>query len=78
MLDLTNRYIDEYGLTAMMITHNMADAIAMGNRLLMLDEGKILLDVRGEDKKKLTVEALVDIFHQVKKQDYANDKSLLS
>jgi len=78
VLDLTNRYIDEYGLTAMMITHNMADAIAMGNRLLMLDEGRILLDVRGEDKKRLTVEALVDIFHRVKKQDYANDKSLLS
>ena len=78
VLDLTNRYIEEYGLTAMMITHNMADAIAMGNRLLMLDEGKILLDVRGEEKKRLTVESLVDIFHQVKKQNYANDKSLLS
>ena len=56
VLDLTSRFISEYGLTSMMITHNMSQAIKYGNRLLMMDRGEIILDVSGEEKRNLTVE----------------------
>ena len=62
VLDLTQEIVNENHLTTMMVTHNMRDAIHIGNRLIMMDEGKILLDVRGDEKKNLTVEDLMKKF----------------
>ena len=78
VLDLTTRFINEYKLTTMMITHNMNHAIQYGNRLLMMDDGEIILDVRGPDKHELTVEKLVDRFHQIRNKDFGTDEVLLS
>ena len=61
-----------------MITHNMRDAIANGNRLIMLNNGKVILDIEGEEKKKLTVDDLLHKFAQVSGEDFANDRALLS
>ena len=65
-------------LTTMMITHNMQDAITHGNRLIMMMEGKIILDIQGEDKKKLTVRNLLDQFEKASGQEFSNDSALLS
>lgn len=62
VLELTDRLIAENGLTAMMVTHNMRDAIAHGNRLIMMEGGRIVYDVSGEEKRSLTVEALLSRF----------------
>lgn len=78
ILTLTREFIEEYRLTAMMITHNMSQAIEYGNRLLMMDEGEIILDIKGEEKKKLTVENLIERFHQLRKKSYEDDRALLS
>ncbi|MBN2440499.1 MAG: ATP-binding cassette domain-containing protein [Spirochaetales bacterium] len=78
VLELTTRFIEEYHLTTMMITHNMSHAIQYGNRLLMMDSGEIIYDVEGEEKKKLTVEKLVEKFHQIKKKTFETDEVLLS
>ena len=78
VLDLTMRHIGEYGLTTMMITHNMSQAIAYGNRLLMMDGGEIILDVSGDEKKALTVEKLVEKFHEIRSRSFENDEVLLS
>jgi ABC-type multidrug transport system ATPase subunit len=60
VLEITDKLISENGLTALMVTHNMRDAIAHGNRIIMMNAGKIVLDIKGEEKKKLTVEALAE------------------
>ncbi|MCF6335149.1 MAG: ATP-binding cassette domain-containing protein [Spirochaetales bacterium] len=78
ILDLTVKYIDEYNLTTMMITHNMKHAIKYGNRLLMMDKGEIILDVNGEEKRNLTVEILIEKFHNIRKRELENDEILLS
>ncbi len=78
VLDLTTRFINEYKLTTMMITHNMNQAIQYGNRLLMMDAGEIILDVKGPEKQELTVEKLVDRFHQIRKKNFGTDEVLLS
>ena len=65
-------------LTTMMITHNMQDAIIHGNRLIMMMEGKIILDIQGEEKKKLTVRDLLDQFEKASGQEFSNDSALLS
>ncbi len=78
VLDLTTRFIEEYCLTTMMITHNMSQAIKYGTRLLMMDAGEIILDVDGEEKKKLTVEKLVEKFHEIRKKTFENDEALLT
>lgn len=64
-------------LTTLMITHNMKDAITHGNRLIMMMEGKIILDIRGEEKKKLTVEDLLHKFEEVSGEEFTNDKAIL-
>ena len=61
-----------------MITHNMKDAIAHGNRLIMMHEGKVILNIAGEDKKKLTVGDLLHQFEKVSGEEFASDKALLS
>ncbi|MBQ2059313.1 MAG: ABC transporter ATP-binding protein [Firmicutes bacterium] len=62
VLELSDRVVQEHSLTTMMVTHNMRDALAHGNRLIMMDEGRVKLDVRGEEKKKLTVRDLLEVF----------------
>ena len=77
VLDATERIVQKDHLTTLMITHNMKDAIAHGNRLIMMYEGRIVLDIQGEDKKKLTVEQLLARFGQATGSDEADDKLLL-
>lgn len=78
VLELSDRIIEEDHLTTMMVTHNMKDAIAHGNRLIMMYNGKIVIDVSGEEKKKLTVPQLLELFSKVSGSDEADDKLLLS
>ena len=78
MLELSDRIVEENHLTTMMVTHNMKDAIAHGNRLIMMYEGRIVIDVAGEEKKKLTVPQLLELFSKVSGSDEADDKMLLS
>ena len=77
VLDATDRIINQDNLTTLMITHNMRDAIAHGNRLIMMHEGRIILDIRGEDKKHLTVEDLMHEFEKSSGEAFASDKALL-
>jgi len=78
VLALTDRIVTENHLTTIMITHNMKDAIAHGNRLIMMSEGKIVVDVSGEEKKCLTVEDLLNLFNQASGREFANDRAILS
>ncbi|MCI7640434.1 MAG: ATP-binding cassette domain-containing protein [Clostridiales bacterium] len=78
VLDATQRIVEKDHLTTMMITHNMRDAIAYGNRLVMMYDGRIVVDVSGEEKKHLTVEQLLNLFSQASGSDEADDKLLLS
>ena len=78
VLHPTDRIIQEQKLTAMMVTHNMKDAIAHGNRLIMMHEGKVILDISGEDKQKLTVPDLMHQFELVSGEEFANDKAILA
>lgn len=78
VLELTNEVILEHNLTALMITHNMKDAIAYGNRLVMMHEGRIIYDVSGEEKKNLKVSDLLAKFEQASGGEFANDRMMLS
>ena len=78
VLALSDKFIEESHLTAMMVTHNMKDAIAHGNRLIMMNNGQIILDVSGEEKKKITVEYLLEAFTKLSGSEFANDRALLS
>lgn len=78
VLELSDKIISENNLTALMVTHNMNDAIAHGNRLIMMNDGKVILDISGEEKKKLTVEQLLQKFEQVSGSKIDNDRMLLS
>lgn len=78
VLDLTEKIIAKDQLTAMMVTHNMKDAIHIGNRLIMMHEGRIIYDVSGEEKKKLTVEDLLEKFEQASGGEFANDRMMLA
>ena len=78
VLELSDRIVAESRLTTMMVTHNMRDAIQHGNRLIMMYDGKIVIDVSGEEKKKLTVPQLLELFNKVSGSDEADDKLLLS
>ncbi len=78
VLEATQRIVDQDHLTTLMITHNMRDAIAYGNRLIMMYDGHIVVDVSGERKKNLTVEQLLDLFAQASGSTEADDKLILS
>ena len=78
VLAISDKIIADNNLTAMMVTHNMKDAIAHGNRLIMMHEGRIILNIAGEEKKKLTVEELLRKFETVSGEEFASDKALLS
>ena len=78
VLDITDKIIEKANLTTFMVTHNMKDAINHGNRLLMFNEGKIILDIKGEDKKKLTVEKLLKQFEMISGEQFSNDSAILN
>ena len=78
VLDATQRIVEASGLTTLMITHNMRDAITYGNRLIMMYDGHVVVDVSGEEKKNLTVEQLLGLFSQASGSDEVNDKMVLS
>ena len=78
VLETTQRIVEKDNLTTLMITHNMRDAITYGNRLIMMYDGRIVVDVSGEEKKKLTVEQLLALFSKASGSDEVNDKLLLS
>ena len=78
VLEATQRIVERSNLTTLMITHNMRDAITYGNRLIMMYNGHIVVDVSGEEKKNLTVEQLLDLFSRASGSNEANDKLLLS
>ena len=78
VLEISDRIIAENNLTALMVTHNMKDAIAHGNRLIMMNNGQIILDIRGEEKKKLTVDDLLRQFSVASGSEFSSDRALLS
>ena len=77
VLSITDQIVNRDHLTTLMITHNMRDAILHGNRLIMMSEGKIILDISGEEKKKLTVKDLLEQFEKASGEEFANDQALL-
>ena len=78
VLELSDKIVEENHLTTMMLTHNMKDAIAHGNRLIMMDAGHVVLDISGEEKKKLTVSDLLTLFSKASGTEANDDKLLLS
>ena len=78
VLSLTQELVEKDNLTTIMITHNMKDAIKHGNRLIMMHEGKIIIDVSGEEKAKLTVEDLLEMFTKASGGEFSNDRAILS
>ena len=77
VLDITDRIVNRDHLTTLMITHNMKDAITHGNRLIMMMNGRIVLDIQGEEKKKLTVKQLLDKFEEASGEEFSNDSAIL-
>ena len=78
VLELSDRIVSEHQLTTMMVTHNMKDAIAHGNRLIMMHDGRVVLDISGEEKSRLTVPDLLTLFNRVSGSEESSDKLLLS
>ena len=78
VLEITEKIVERDHLTTLMITHNMKDAIAHGNRLIMMHEGRVIYDVAGEEKKKLQVSDLLKKFEQVSGSEFANDRMMLN
>jgi putative ABC transport system ATP-binding protein len=78
VLEISDKIISENNLTAMMVTHNMKDAIAHGNRLIMMHEGRVIYDVSGEEKKNLHVKDLLAKFEEVSGGEFANDRMMLA
>lgn len=77
VLELSEQIIEEHGLTSLMVTHNMRDAIRYGNRLIMMHDGRVAVDVSGEEKKKLTIEALLERFSESAGSDEVSDRLVL-
>ena len=77
VLELSEQIINESGLTSMMVTHNMRDAIRYGNRLIMMHDGRVVIDVSGEEKAHLTVESLIEKFSEVSGSDEVSDRMVL-
>ena len=78
VLEITDKLVGESKLTTLMITHNMHDAIAHGNRLIMMHEGRVVVDISGEEKKRLTIQQLLDLFEQGSGSKFGNDAAILS
>ena len=78
VLEITDRIVTENKLTTLMLTHNMRDAIEHGNRLIMMHDGQVVVDVEGEEKKNLTVEALLALFNRASGREFTNDRAILA
>lgn len=78
VLEITDKIVTEKNLTTLMITHNMKDAIKHGNRLIMMHDGNIIVDVKGEEKKRLTVDDLLELFTKASGNEFSNDRAILS
>ncbi len=78
VLEITDKLVNEHNLTTLMITHNMHDAIVHGNRLIMMHEGRVVVDVSGDEKKQLTVPQLLGLFEKASGSEFTSDKALLS
>ena len=78
VLEISDKIVEETQLTTMMITHNMKDAIRHGNRLIMMNQGKIILDIRGEEKQHLSKHELIEMFAQIASSPLESDEVLLS
>ncbi len=78
VMELTEKIVTETKLTTLMITHNMRDAIHYGNRLIMLHEGRVILDISGEEKEKLTVAELLEMFSKASGNEFADDRAILA
>ena len=78
VLEITESIVNKSKLTTLMITHNMRDAIKHGNRLIMMHEGNVIVDVSGEEKKNLTVEDLLELFNKASGKEFANDRTILA
>ena len=78
VLELSEKIVTEHQLMTLMVTHNMRDAIRYGNRLIMMNDGKIILDIAGEEKKRLTVENLMAAFFKASGEEFVHDRALLS
>ena len=77
VLEITDKIVKENHLTTLMITHNMRDAIVHGNRLIMMHEGKVVVDVEGEEKQMLTVETLLSLFNRASGKHFSSDRAIL-
>ncbi|MCR4741350.1 MAG: ATP-binding cassette domain-containing protein [Treponema sp.] len=77
VMKLTRKFAKEYNLTVMMVTHNMQQALDYGNRLLMMDDGEIILDIKGPEKQKLTLDDLAARFKEIKNHGMTNDQMVL-
>ncbi|MCD7854804.1 MAG: ATP-binding cassette domain-containing protein [Clostridiales bacterium] len=77
VLEISDKLVKQNNLTTMMVTHNMRDAINYGNRLVMMNHGRIILDIEGEEKKKLTVETLMDKFSEASGEEFTSDSAIL-
>ena len=78
VMELTDKIVSETKLTTLMITHNMRDAIHYGNRLIMLHDGRVILDISGEDKEKLTVPELLEMFARASGDEFSGDRAILA
>ena len=74
---LTGEVVDQFGLTTLMVTHNMQQALDLGNRLIMMDKGQIILEVSGEEKQALTIEKLLQEFQRIRGKQMENDRAIL-
>ena len=77
VLDITTRIVSEGRITTMMITHDMQAALTLGNRTIMMDDGKIIFDISGEERAKMTVEDLLECYHENSRKKLTNDRMLL-
>jgi putative ABC transport system ATP-binding protein len=76
--NLTREIVNKYRLTTLMVTHNMQQAIDLGNRLIMMDKGQIIMEVNSEHKKQLTIERLLEEFKRIRGVQMTNDRAILS
>ena len=77
VLEITDKIVHEQHLTTIMITHNMNDAIKYGNRLIMMSKGKIAVNISGEEKQKLTISQLLDMFSSASDNDVIADSAII-
>lgn len=75
--DLTKEVITQFGLTTLMVTHNMQQALDLGNRLMMMDKGQVILDIKGEEKQQLTIEDLLKEFQRIRGEQFQDDRAVL-